>query len=196
MTETHEIRSPEFSHNMAGWCSEKSGHIVRDVARIIDLVKNSQIDSHTKEMLEGHLDSVAWDSTKLLSFATGAAWEPKHARAIRNHGFSGYEAVALEYGCIRETERQSQMRDVLAFLDHVSPLIAGEQVPNRTLLHELLRETDLQHKIISLIADSVEKVTMRDMKWHDFQQQIQPEIAALRDQLNEEMNAPSLLASL
>lgn len=186
MNEKHEIRSPLFGHNMAGWCAEKSSHVLQDASRMLDMLAESGMDEKTREMFRLHLECIAWDASKLVSFATGADWTPDDARAVQTRGYEGYQEVAVRFGILDQTDKQRELTRLSSFIAAVEPLVKGPKAPNRTFIHELLGRTSLKHPLVTIIADKVELVTMNDLRWESFQEIALKEIIAAKQQVEAE----------
>jgi hypothetical protein len=182
-----EIRSSLYQHDMSGWCAEKSSNVLQYAARMLDLLNKSTMEERTKEDFRLHLESIAWDASKLVGFAMGAEWTPDDARAVQSRGYEGYQEVAVRFGILGQTDeqrdKQHELTRINTFIAKVEPLVKGEKAPNRTFIHELLERTTLKHPLVSLIEDKIEQVTMNDLKWEEFQKIALKEIAATKTQL-------------
>ncbi len=184
MTNDHEVRSSRFPYDMSSWCAEKTANVGRDIAHLITLVDRTDLDYNTKENLRLHLSSAAGDISKLMSFSTGANWSVDDGRAIQSDGIQGYEEVAVKYGLLNKSADECTITSLQKFLDELSLLVGGDQYPNRTFIHELLRRSDVKHPIFQTASDAIEKVTMREMQWQDFQKLMLPGITAAQENID------------
>lgn len=135
-----------------------------------------------RQELRFRLEIIAANATKLLSFSRGADWSLEDARQIQVAGYNGYQEVAVKYGILNQTDKQRERNQLLSFITELEHLIGGEQA-NRTLIHELLRRTNVKDPLISTVADRIEQVTMGTLNWAVFQQSIRQEIGLIQSKI-------------
>lgn len=95
----YEVISSNFPYNMAGWCTEKSGNVVKYLKEIVCLIENETKDpDELREEIKYYLGIALWDATKMLSFSCGAEWETSDSDLIMEKGETGYNELMIKYG--------------------------------------------------------------------------------------------------
>jgi hypothetical protein len=169
MNNDYKITSTDRPFNMSAWCAEKSSKVGESVSKALDLVvQSTTLDAQTKEQLEIFLGGALYDISKLMSFSVGSEWSVPDARDIQNNGFEGYHRIAAKYGIIDASPGESPQARLETFCDSLSRLLSGTRSPNRTLVHELLSQTTLDHPIVEQTTRLIELVTMGQMQWPEF----------------------------
>lgn len=169
MNHDFEIRSPQFPYDMSAWCAEKSSNVGEAVSHALDLLDQCDIlDGNTREMLRFYLGSSLYDISKLMAFSTGSEWPVDDARDVQDHGYEGYQPIAVKFGILNQTEAAAKLSRLETFSDTLSKLLWGDRSPNRTFIHELLKRTKLDAPIVEKTAKTIELVTMGQLDWKDF----------------------------
>ena len=165
----HEIRSSQFPHNMAAWCNEKAEHSLASLARTLEQVREVREMSQTmKDSLLQELWFAVSDTSKLLAFSCGAEWDPSDADTVFEQGYLGLERVMVRYGMLQETSQDRQRKRLEQFLSRLETLLEGPRAPNRTMIHEALAGTPLQHPLLDEFGSLIESVSMGEMQWDAF----------------------------
>lgn len=155
--------------NWSPWCSEKARTVVQGLAHLVDLFESRpDIPSDVREQFLNDTPWMLANATKLLSFGCGAEWTGQDGDLIAEGGYEGYETVAVRYGLLRETTHNGRIRKISEFIDRVSVLLDGPRAPNRTFLHDVLRDCMLKHPTIDRIATLLDQVTMGELSWGEF----------------------------
>lgn len=178
------ITSSHFRYDMGPWLIEKTARVVKSLSENLDLAKmssNLQLENQIRAVLNDTLH----DLTKILSFASGGDWSPNDQELILSHGVTGYERIAIKYGIIDESYVTNDKRFEI-FTTKFQEYISGDVSSNRTLIHELLVECNLKHKIIDRISMLIDDVSMGNRKWIDFTaeaSELLKELLAKRDEI-------------
>lgn len=189
-----EIRSSAFQHDMAPWCVEKASTVVRELARIAELV-NAQ-ESVSEELREEMLLSLypaLWDATKILAFSCGTDWNPTDRDVLLKGGELAFEELQVKYGLLRETsaQKRDQKRicDIEEFISAFRELLSGDRSPNRTLMHELISRTCIKEPLIDALGEKLDRVTMGIVEWPTFVSKAQTILAELEHKTKDDGSA-------
>ncbi len=165
MDEEYRIGTNAYSLNYAGWCTEKASSLLKDLALMVDIVKDPKVETETKqEELRTLLSSAIYDATKLLCFSCNAKWEHEERDRLMALGSIGFKALCVEYGL--DNRRLWEIGEIRDLIQQCRAKLRGERGLNRTALHELLDNEELSNSPgLSEIRDQLEKVTMGEMPW-------------------------------
>ena len=192
--ENHEVTSSQFPWNMAGWCSEKSGNVVHELATLMDYFKRLE---HLKQKLDtaderahGDLYSAIFDATKIFAFSCGATWSVDDPEIITKRGKRGYIELAIKYGQITETATSyAGIDDDIALrelVEELESLLRNESRSNRTLIHDALRKAASRRDEIERIRELTDKVSMGELSWDDYRGKVFYYLDYLRSELSNE----------
>lgn len=192
--EKHEVTSSRYPWNMAGWCSEKSGNVVRDLARLVDYFKRlerpEQDSDVVVEMAHSRLHTAVWDATKMFAFSCGAEWSGEDQRAVMERGERGYIELSIKYGQMTETATSfAEIDDDIALkglIEELEKLLHSELRSTRTLIHDVLRKSLSRREEIEEIRQLTDKVSMGELSWNDYRIEVSAHLEDLKSELLDE----------
>jgi len=164
-----QILSSQHPGDMSGWLKEKSQSLLEKVTLLYDdLRKRDDLPEGLMNDLESYLYLVFENSTKILSFASGAEWQARDRDTIIEQGTSGLEEVLVKYGLLDETSEDKRTRKIQAFVKKFKVLVHEPGYIARTRIHEMLVKEGFEDPTTNEISDLIEKVTMGELPWEEF----------------------------
>lgn len=162
----HEIRSSLYPYPFTSWCMEKTEMLAKAIANALDTTKSLEFkDNEKKEDLLCDLLYIANLSVSLFLFCHGKELDLVDSDIIAVNGYHGYEELAYHVGLIKETTTMIKEKFSATF----RCLIKGEKYPNRTLIHDLIRDYQFkQDPIVKELSSLIEQVTMGEREWDSF----------------------------
>ena len=168
---------------MAAWCTEKSLHVTETLAYVAEALKGD-MSQEVREEMSARVYSALFDATKILSFSCGATWNWEDGRSTAENGLAGFANLKDAYNL---SGRSAYLELQRSFLASIRELVTGPRSPNRTPLYELLEERRSDSSdCYSRLRDTLEKVTMGEITWDDFQDEALRELDVLEAGLSEE----------
>ncbi len=164
-----QILSSQHPGDMSGWLKEKSQSLLEQVTLLYDdLRKRDDLPEGLMNDLESYLYLVFENSTKILSFASGAEWQARDRDTIIEQGTSGLEEVLVKYGLLDETSEDKRTRKIQAFVKKFKVLVHEPGHIARTRIHEMLVKEGFEDPATNEISGLIEKVTMGELPWEEF----------------------------
>lgn len=158
---------------MAGWCAEKSEGVVECITRSLAILTSIE----GTEPAQAQLRLALSYATKLYAFGMGAEWRLEHPSLVVERGFG---PLAVAYGAtIDVIDERRSLNELFAAIES---LLAGPPSPNRTHLHELLRNHRNKQTTqrLARFGELLEQVTQGELAWPDFVEAARADIAAAR----------------
>lgn len=158
------------------WLVEKSQSVLKNaVESYEDFRRREDLPEDFAEAFRSSLYPILYNSTKILSFATGKEWSTKEPDLIWEKGRDGLDEVLVKYGCLAEGEtvegkKRIQAQNFASDLKELKQLLSKPRCPSRTLIQELLmkqRKIGIQDPILDEISGLIESVTMGELSWDE-----------------------------
>lgn len=168
-----EIRSSNYPYDFSSWCIEKSNNVVKNLAYIVEYIKNNEYYSSTnnKDSLQYYLSDACHDATKLLAFSCGQELSSEDYGLIFQKGMAGYEEVANKFNILHDTEAKRRIRIITRqkdILNQILKCLEGSRSQNRTLIHDLLLQIKTKNPIFTEICYLTEMVTNGEISWQEY----------------------------
>ena len=168
-----EIRSSQSPHDMSWWLTEKAQHVLQFMVYLYeDFRERDDLPEQFIEDFMFYLYPILSDSTKILSFSSGAEWSTEDRALILDEGRPGLEKVLVRYGLLHETTEEKTKHElpssINGFVSGLEELLAGTKDPSRTLINELLSTTRINEPILDKIEKLTENINMGELPWEEY----------------------------